>query len=151
MRRTNAAQAVEALRGLERTLERLVYVPRKVAIIAAPKLTALVHRQFADGTDPYGRPWRGLRPSTLATGRRNPPLTGFTRRLKDGTKARPRAGGRAGIEFRIGARYGKFHQTGFRVGRTYVSPRRILPQFGLPQAWSRVLNEATRQAIREAR
>jgi hypothetical protein len=149
MRRGNASQAVASLKGLERTLERLAYVPRNVAVIASPKLTALVQAQFRAGTDPYGRPWRPLRPSTIATGRHNPPLTA-TAKLRDGTKARPRPGGRAGIEFRIGTRYGRFHQTGFRVRKTFVAPRRILPQHGIPQAWSRVLHDATRQAIREA-
>lgn len=150
MRRVSAAEAIASLAGLQRTIERLTYVPRRVAVIAAPKLTRLVQAQFRAGTDPYGRPWRGLKASTLAKGRRNPPLTD-TRRLRNGTGARPRPGGRAGIELKVGARYGKFHQVGFRNGKSFVAPRRILPQFGLPLGWSAVLDESTRLAFREAR
>jgi hypothetical protein len=142
--------AIESLGRLEQVLDRLVSVPRRVAVIAAPRLTELLQSQFAEGKDPYGRPWRLLKPSTLRTGRRNPPLTGFTRKLRDGTKAATQPSNRAGIRVKVGARYGFFHQSGFQRGHTYVAPRRILPQFGLPIAWSRVLKESAKQAAREA-
>jgi phage gpG-like protein len=150
MIRGNATAAVAALRSLQKTLERLAYVPRKVAVIAAPRLTKLVQAQFRAGVDPYGVAWRPLRPATIAKGRRSPPLTD-TRRLRNGTKASARSGGRAGLVLKAGAPYGAFHQVGFRVGRTRVAPRRIFPQRGLPAAWRAVLDAAARQAAREAR
>lgn len=148
-----ASQMATKLRGIERTIERLTYVPRRVAVIAAPGLNTLIQAGFSAGTDPYGRPWRELKPSTIATGRRNPPLTGFTRRLRSNSFVRPRSGNRAGLDFnRLEASvpYAVRHQIGFHVGKTYVAPRRFVPQFGLPLGWSRVLRESTRQAFEEA-
>lgn len=149
MRSGNAAQFASALDGVIRTLERLAYVPRRVAVIAAPHISRLLEQQFRDGRDPYGVAWAPLRKSTLARGRRPPPLTD-TGRLRGGTVARPRAGGRAGVELRTGAPYGKFAQVGFRVGTARVKPRRIFPDRGLPREWSRVLNDSARMAAREA-
>jgi len=139
-----------AFRQLRRTIELLARVPGRTAALAAPKLTGLLQQQFADGADPYGRPWRPLKASTLATGRTPPPLTGFTGRLKSGTEAAARAD-HAGIRIRVGAPYGAFHQVGFRVGKTRVPPRRILPAFGLPRSWSIAIRSAAIQAGQEAR
>jgi hypothetical protein len=150
MRRGDATAADAALDSLRRTLERLAYVPRRVAVIAAPKITTLLQEQFRLGRDPYGVSWAPLRASTIAKGRRNPPLTD-TRKLRDGTAAKARPGGRAGIALKSGAPYGAFAQVGFRVGRTRVPPRRIFPQRGIPAAWKKVLDAASRQAVREAR
>jgi len=150
MKRVTGRQLVAQLGRLERVIEELAYAPRKVAVVAAPKLTRLLQQQFRRGEDPYGRPWAPLRPSTLARGRRPPPLTD-TRRLRDGTKATPYPGGRAGIRLKVGRPYGYFHQVGFRVGRTRVPPRRILPQFGMPAAWREALAEAAREVGRQAR
>lgn len=143
----SADRALASLRGLIRTVEELAYVPRKVAVIAAPKISALIRRQFLNGCDPYGRQWRALRPSTLANGRRPPPLTD-TARMRDGTVAKP---GRAGITLTVGAPYAKFHQYGFRAGRTSVGPRRILPNAGMPASWRKALDESATLAIRQAR
>ena len=147
MRRGGANLAIADLGRLIKTIERLAMLPRSVARIAAPKLNEILQQEFELGQDPYGRPWAPLRPSTLARGRRPPPLTD-RRNLRDGTKARPLP---AGISISLGARYGFFHQAGFRVGRTRVPPRRILPQYGLPRAWSAILTAAAKQAAREAR
>lgn len=131
-----------------RSVEQLAYVPRKVAVVAAPKITRLLRQQFRNGTDPYGRAWRPLRPATVAKGRRPPPLT-ETGDLRDGTKAKV---ARAGIRLSVRSPYGVYHQTGFVNARTgrHVAPRRILPQFGLPAAWTSVLREASRHAFRSA-
>lgn len=149
MRRGNAAEAQRSLAGVMRTLERLAYVPRRVAVIAAPKITDELRSQFDRGEDPYGRQWAPLKPSTIRTGRKPPPLTDSTR-LRSRTMAKPYASNRAGIRITIGARYGKFHQVGFRVGRTKVKPRPILPARGLPLAWKRILDQSARQAAKEA-
>jgi hypothetical protein len=147
MRRGGGSLAIADLGRLIKTIERLAMLPRSVARIAAPQITEQLAREFDEGKDPYGRPWAPLRPSTLARGRRPPPLTD-KRDLRDGTKAKA---GPAGISIRLGARYGFFHQVGFRAGRTRVPPRRVLPQYGLPRAWSAILTAAAKQAAREAR
>lgn len=150
MKSGGANLAVAELGRLVDTIDRLSRVPRRVATIAAPQIEAELKKQFYAGLDPYGRPWRPLRPATIAKGRTPPPLTD-TKALRDGTKARAVPGGRAGIRITLGAFYGFFHQVGFRVGRTRVGPRRILPQFGMPATWMRILRDASRQAFREAK
>ena len=150
MRSGGANLAIASLGRLIQTIETLARAPRRVAILAAPELTKLLRIQYLTGTDPYGRPWRALKPSTLAKGRHPPPLTD-TKRLRDGTRAMVAPGGRAGIRLKLGAPYGFFHQVGFRVGKTKVAPRRILPQFGIPATWRKVLDDASRRALQEAR
>lgn len=139
----SADRALASLRGLMRTVEELAYVPRKVAAIAAPKLSRLLQAEFRSGTDPYGRPWRRLSRATLARGRHPPPLTD-TGRLRNGTGAKQ---GRAGIVLTVGAPYGKFHQYGTR----HMPARRILPAFGMPASWRQALDDAAQQSIREAK
>ena len=146
----NGSAFVVALERIRRTVTELSQTPRRVASLAAPKIDKLLRKQFASGTNPYGQPWRPLLPSTLARGRRPPPLTD-TRALRDGTRATAAPGSRAGIQLTAGARYGAFHQVGFRVGRTRVAPRKIFPDVGLPKAWRAVLTAAARTAVRQAR
>lgn len=133
--------ALRKMGDLLRIVEMLSDVPARTAAVAAPRLDALVRQQFANGTDPYGRPWAPLKASTIARGRRPPPLTA-SGRLAAGTGVKVRPGKRAGLAIRIGAPYGTFHQTGTR----YMVARRIAPQFGLPKEWRRVLTEASREA-----
>lgn len=151
MRRGSPQMAIAELGRLQATLHELTLVPRKVAEIAAPKIDRLLRQQFRDGQDPYGKAWAPLKPATLAKGRTPPPLTDSTD-LRDGTGASVAPGNRAGIRLRVGARYGYFHQAGYRNARTggKVPARRILPQFGLPRAWSAILREAARKAFRQA-
>jgi hypothetical protein len=146
----SAMAAIASIGRLQRTLDRLIELPRKIAAEAKPDIDKLLRAQFRDGVDPYGRPWAPLRPSTIATGRRAPPLTGFTRQLRDGTMVKLGGGNRAGLRIQVGKPYGYFHQVGFRVGSTRVQPRRILPQQGMPRAWSAALNRAASSLARRA-
>lgn len=147
--RASLMSAPAAFGKLEKVLERLAYVPRKVAIIAAPQITRELRKEFRAGRDPYGTPWAPLRPSTLAKGRTPPPLTDSDA-LAGGTKAMVRDGNRAGIHIVLGAKYGYFAQAGFRVGKTKVKPRRILPERGMPAKWREIIVSAARRAVREA-
>ena len=149
MIRASLMHAPAAFGRLEKVLERLAYVPRRAAVIAAPLLTRELRKQFRQGVDPYGRPWAPLAASTLAKGRRPPPLTD-TGAAAGATKAMVRSGNRAGIHIVFGRGYLYFAQSGFRVGRTIVKPRRILPQQGMPAAWREILKRAAKQAFREA-
>jgi len=147
MIRVNRFQAIAEIGRLKDTLSRLAQVPRRTATIAAPRLTTLLQKQFRDGIDPYGRPWAPLRPATLA--KHGPPPLTDTREMRRGTRAEQPRANYAGIRLVVGATYGYFAQVGFRVGKTRVPPRRILPQYGMPREWSRVLAESARQAARE--
>jgi hypothetical protein len=146
--RVNRAQAIAEIGRLQQVLERLAYVPRRTAEIAAPKITKLLRAQFRAGRDPYGRSWRPLKPSTLR--KHGPPPLTDSGQLASGTKATIARSNYAGIRILVGRGYGYFHQVGFRVGHTRVAPRRILPQFGLPAEWRKVLDDSSRQAARQA-
>jgi hypothetical protein len=141
-----SAHTDRAISRMIRVVNELGAVPRKLAVAAAPEITKLMHAQFAEGKDPYGRPWKPLAKSTIARGRRNPPLTA-TGKLRDGTVAKPMTGGRIGIALRIGAPYGIFHQG----GRGRPPQRLIFPQHVMPATWRRVLTEQARILAQRAR
>lgn len=140
-RRVSAAQARRELASLQESLAQLADVPRKVAIVAAPKIAELIEAEFETGADPYGRAWAPLAASTVARGRTPPPLTD-TRDLRDRTTVTPRPGGRAGIQIKMGRAYGQFHQTGFKIhnARGKRAPKRaILPDHGMPASWRKAI------------
>ena len=137
------AKAIARIGRLQKTIEELATLPRAVGVIAAPKLSKLIAKQFSSGSDPYGRPWRPISATTkrLRKGRKNgPPLTD-TKRLRTGTSVKP---ARSGLRLNLGAPQGYFHQ----VGTKNMPARRIFPQFGLPAAWRVVLQTAARAEFR---
>ena len=141
----NASACRAALRQVRRTVEELARLPHKLAVVAAPLISAELRDQFRAGVDPYGAPWAPLRPATLR--RHGPPPLTATRQLADGTRAFP---GRGGILVVLGKSYGAFAQTGFRVGSTKVPPRRILPNRGMPRTWRAILDRTARALAERA-
>ena len=126
--------------NLERTLARLDMLPRRVATLAAPAITRALKRQFAQGTDPYGRKWK-----RLATGK--PSHLTESGRLRRGTRASPLPGRRAGVRILLGhIPIPIYHQT----GTVNMPARKILPERGMPRAWSEALKAAARKAMQEA-
>ncbi len=125
------------------TINRLGAVAERVAVLAAPVIEAHVQQQYAYGRDPYGMPWKPLRPATLARGRRPPPLTD-TGLMRNTTTVRPRIG-RPGIVIRL-PQPGVFHQLGTR----HMVARPVLPSRGVPRMWADALRRASLQAMREA-
>ena len=148
MIRGNGSAFARALRDVRKTVDLLGRLPHNLAVAAAPDITALLRRQFLEGVDPYGRPWAPLKPSTLKQ-HGPPPLTNKGA-LRDGTEATPMQGVRIGLTLRVGARYGAFHQIGFRVGKTKVPPRRVLPNRGIPAAWRAALDRRARELAARA-
>ncbi len=128
------------MQRLEEQLARLAQVPSRAAAEAATEITKELKKEFADGKDPYGKPWAPLKPSTIKSGRKPPPLTaGGT--LRDGTEAKPMAG--AGIQVTVGAPYGVFHQT----GTSKMAARKILPEKSFPKAWTTAIVNAVKRAF----
>ncbi len=124
-------------------LGKLSQVPDAAAPEAATAITAELQAEFKGGKDPYGKAWAALKPSTLATGRKPPPLTGWTTKLRDGTLARAVRG--VGIQLLAGAAYGAFHQSGTKN----MAARPIFPYGGLPKAWNAAIAQAVRNAVRK--
>ncbi len=151
MIRNSLVRATAGIGKLQRTLENLIELPRKLAAEAKPAFDALFRLQFTSGVDPYGRKWAPLTEATKRTGRRNPPLTD-TGALRDGTRVVLGRGNSAGLRIVLGAPYGYFHQVGYRNARTgrKVPARRILPTQGMPVSWKRVLDLAAARIARRA-
>ena len=139
MQRGNLATALRSLGTLEKVIDELGTLPRKLAVDAAPRLTKLLRKQFADGVDPYGRKW-----ARLATGK--PAHLTRTGKLRARTRAATMLGGRMGVRLVFGTSYGHFHQTGTRN----MPARRIFPQHGMPRAWREVLDASARRLARQA-
>lgn len=136
-----------AFKGFQRlhgTLRKLADVPAQAAKSASERIGDLIEEEFAQGTDPYGRPWAALRPYTLAKGRKPPPLTD-SGAMRESLTVRPTAG--AGIEVTMGVDYATFHQTGTR----HMAQRQILPQSGgFPSAWSKAIATSVAEATKKA-
>lgn len=132
--RFNKKQA-DAIAGF---INSLAGVPSRAAPQAARAIRRLITRQFNTGTDPFGRGWAPLAASTIARGRRAPPLTD-TRRMRRGIRVnllRP-----SGIGITVPDPPSRFHQFGTRK-----MPRRaILPlRATLPKSWAAAIERAVR-------
>lgn len=129
---------------LARNVERLARVPSRVAAAAAPEIARLIDLQFAEGHDPYGRAWAPLKPSTLARGRRPPPLTDRGK-MRGGVQVRPMPG--AGLEISFADPVPAiFHQYGTRK----MVARPLLPRGTFPATWARALERAGQTEFRKA-
>jgi len=120
---------------LAQNLEKLSKIPSQLSKPVAEELNKLINTQFANGQDPYGKPWMKLQPSTIQRKGHDSILI-ETGKLAAQTVAVPMSG--AGIELRS-VDYGQFHQSGTR----YMVAREILPgREELPKAWQAVIAKA---------
>lgn len=129
---------IAKLERLSRVLAQLDQLPRRVAEIAAPAITAELQREFARGADAHGRKWK-----RLATGK--PSHLTKSRKLRAGTRAAAMPGNSRGIRIMFGARarIAAFHQ----LGTKNMPARRILPDQGMPASWRLALERAHRVAF----
>lgn len=136
--------SVRNLDQLARNIGRLAAVPSRMAPAASREISRLIERQFSEGRDPYGRAWAPLKPSTLARGRRPPPLTD-TGRMRGAVEVRPMQG--AGIEITFGsATPAIFHQYGTKK----MAARPMLPRGTFPSTWARALERVGQTEFRKA-
>lgn len=130
----------DPLAGLRRALGQLAKVPSQASKEASDGINRLIQQEFSAGTDPYGRGWADLKPSTIAKGRHSPPLTA-TGQMRARTKASPMSGGGIQLEAPSPA---NFHQSGTVV----MAKRAILPDKGLPVAWKAEIDKAVTNTIK---
>ena len=128
---------------LEANLYKLSTVPSQAATEAAEGIQSLVMDEYASGSDPNGRRWAPLRPSTLKRGRTPPPLTD-SGNMRDGTEVKPLPG--AGISISFDVPYAVFHHTGTRN----MVARPVAPTGTFPASWNEVI-EAAIEAAAERR
>lgn len=117
-------------------MARLARVPSQTAGRAAPAIAHLIDQEFTTGRDPYGRAWAPLKQSTLAKGRRPPPLTD-TGAMRAGVDVKPMQGAGIAITF-ANAVPAVFHQGGTRK----MVARPPLPGGTFPATWARALETA---------
>lgn len=120
---------------LQRIASRIRKLPRgltKMAKAIGEEGVELVKRGFESTADPYGRGWAPLKcrkgKILQATGQ----LRRFRYRVQGTTAI---IGG--------GADYGQYHQTGTKR----MPARKMIPDQGMPKAWSSRLVEAAREAF----
>jgi len=130
-------KGLESMGQLARNLERLAAVPSQASADVAATIDNLIDDQFDRGTDPYGKPWAPLAPSTVRQGRRPPPGTD-TRELRDSVSVRPLPG--AGVGITIGADYAEH----------FDRKRPILPRGTLPRTWNDAIQAAVDAAAERA-
>lgn len=135
---------MKSLDQLARNIGRLAQVPSRMAPAASREIASLIDRQFSAGRDPYGRAWAKLKPSTLARGRRPPPLTD-THEMRNGIQVRPMQG--AGIAVTFGNDVpAVFHQ----YGTKHMAARSILPRGAFPATWARALERVGAAEFKKA-
>ncbi len=127
--------------AISKLVAALAGVPSRAAPSVARGIRVLIGKQFTAGRDPFGNPWRVLRPATIAKGRHPPPLTD-TRKMR--RNIRVKAIRPAGIAVTV-PDPGSLHQTGTRR----MARRQILPLSPprLPAPWRKVIERETRKAF----
>ncbi len=128
---------LEALSNISARMDRArAEASRRVAAA----ITAVIDREFATGTDPRGVPWAPLKKSTLARGRRPPPLTD-TGKMRASVVV---SGG--SLDVSIASPAG-FHQSGTR----YMRARPIVPTGPGAAKWVAAVNAAIQSAFEATR
>ncbi len=132
-----------SFRRLAERLGGLATIPSRISAPVAVRFNELLRAEFDSGSDPYGKPWAPLKPSTVRKKGHDLVLI-ETNKLAAETIAIPRGG--AGIEL-ITLPYGAFHQTGTK----WMVPREILPdRADLPLTWQAVIREEYSAAFGKA-
>jgi len=133
----NADAAAAAMQSVARAIRELSRVPARASRGASESIAALIQRQFDTGTDPYGRAWKPLKPSTIKK-KGHARILIDKEKLRKGIDVRPMSG--AGVQITIDADYAKYHQ----------GTRPILPNRGLPATWKAAITGALTQETQRA-
>lgn len=125
-------------------LAELATVPSRIAAPVAEGINAELQREFAQGSNAYGTPWKPLLPTTVRRKGGDTRILMRTDALANETVARPMSS--AGVEI-VSLDYGTFHQGGTK----HMVPRKILPDGqDLPKSWERVIDREVAAAFAKA-
>jgi len=127
----NFGQFAQALRALAK-------VPSATAAPVAAALTREMRKNFRAGQDAYGRAYSPLLPTSLARGRRPPPLRKYARFAS--VKPLPSVG----VAFVVDHPQAGFHQTGTR----YMAKRIVVPDGSLPATWRRIVEREFKRLVK---
>jgi hypothetical protein len=125
--------AAAAMQSAARALRELAGVPAAASREASESIAKLIDRQFATGTDPYGKPWKPLAPSTIKR-KGNARINVDTENLWKGVQVAPLPG--AGVSVTFADDYAAYVQT--------VRP--VLPNRGVPKPWAAAIADAVGHA-----
>lgn len=114
------------MQSVARALRELSKVPAQASREASVGIARLIDRQFATGTDPYGKPWKPLKASTIKR-KGNARINVDTENLWKGVQVKPSSG--AGVTVTFDDSYAAYVQ----------NVRPILPNRGLPKSWAEVI------------
>lgn len=125
-------------------LAELEGIPSRISREVSDGINAEIKREFDSGSDPYGRPWAPLLPSTVRRKGGDRRILRRTDALSAQTVARPTSG--AGVEV-TSLDYGQHHQTGTQ----HMVARKVLPDGpNLPSSWTKVIETAAENAFSKA-
>lgn len=144
---TGDFKKLAALRQLTGSIPEL---KRLAASKVAERFEDQLEHQYATGTDPENEGWAELAESTLARGRKPPPLTD-TGEMRRNSRAVAGLSGIAGIRVTVDKpskpEVPNFHQD----GTEHMPARPILPEAGkpLPAAWAAAAEQGAAEALVE--
>lgn len=121
--------AAAEMQKIASAIRALTHVPSRASRGVATSIGKLIERQFDTGTDPYGRRWKPLKPSTIK--RKGHAQIGVdSHAMRDSIDVRPMSG--AGVQITVGPDYA-----------AYFSRRRpLFPDKGLPASWRKAVTDA---------
>jgi hypothetical protein len=115
----------------------LAHVPSRASRGAADSISTLIQRQFDTGTDPYGRRWKALKPSTIKK-KGHAQIGVDSHRMRESIDVRPMSG--AGVQITVEPDYA-----------AYFSRRRpLFPDRGLPRTWQKAITGALNKEAKAA-
>jgi hypothetical protein len=114
----------------------------KLAKALAPKIDARLQAMFANGTDPYGKPWAPLKPSTIRRKGGNSTILVRDNNLAPGTYALA-TGNRLVITMGPKAQYAQDGEPGER------EPRMVAPAYGTPKTWKQDAEDAQAEVAKQ--
>lgn len=132
-----------SLAEYSRALSDLGQVPSRMSASVAQDIKALVVKQFATGSDPYGNAWAPLKASTIKRKKSNMILV-ENNDMFNSIQVAPMRG--AGVAITIDEIPAVYHQKG--TGRMAARP--ILPKYVLPKAWRAAIQKRFTEFMRKA-
>ena len=135
------------LASLRATLKAVPELKREIKARVAEKLQEQLDHQYATGTDPDNEAWAELAPSTLARGRKPPPLDD-TGEMKRHSKA---VAGLQGIRVRIDKPSKPVVPELHQAGTEHMPQRMIVPDPGapVPAAWKAAVELGAGEVLAE--
>ncbi len=125
-----------SFRKLSDNLAELAIVPSRISRTVSDRINDLITEQFSQGKDPYEKPWKPLKATTIRRKGGDNRILLDSNLMSEETVARPMAG--SGVRISTTS-YAGFHQ----VGTSRMVAREVLPdRSDLPLKWQKAIETA---------